>query len=135
MIDISGYLNNFSSTFAWLYSLLQSLHDSNVTSAQAKKKKKSGKNTDQSFQNMPCLKLKHQNVDHGHLKCNDKGHIFFFRVLLHFSSCFSCFPCSNHIQISFHSIFWIHRLDVFFIFITKNTSANRVLFLQFCKCL
>ena len=40
MIDISGYLNNFSSTFAWLYSLLQSLHDSNVTSAQAKKKKK-----------------------------------------------------------------------------------------------
>ena len=40
MIDISGYLNNFSSTFAWLYSLLQSLHDSNVTSVQAKKKKK-----------------------------------------------------------------------------------------------
>ena len=40
MIDISGYLNNFSSTFAWLYSLLPSLHDSNVTSAQAKKKKK-----------------------------------------------------------------------------------------------
>ena len=40
MIDISGYLNNFSSNFAWLYSFLQSLHDSNVTSAQAKKKKK-----------------------------------------------------------------------------------------------
>ena len=135
MIDISGYLNNFSSNFAWLYSFLQSLHDSNVTSAQAKKKKKSGKNTDQSFQNTPCLKLKHQNPDHGDLKCKDKGHIFFFRVLLHFSSRFSCFSCSNHIQISFHSIFWIHRLDVFFIFITKNTSANRVLFLQFCKCL
>ena len=84
MIDISGYLNNFSSNFAWLYSFLQSLHDSNVTSAQAKKKKKSGKNTDQSFQNTPCLKLKHQNPDHGDLKCKDKGHIFFF-------SCFTSF--------------------------------------------
>ena len=39
MIDISGYLNNFSSTFVWLYSFLQSLHDSIVTTAQAKKKK------------------------------------------------------------------------------------------------
>ena len=69
------------------------------------------------------------------LNARTKVIYFFFRVLLHFSSRFSCFSCSNHIQISFHSIFWIHRLDVFFIFITKNTSANRVLFLQFCKCL
>ena len=116
MIDISGYLNNFSSTFAWLYSLLQSLHDSNVTSVQAKKKKKSGKNTDQSFQNMPCLKLKHQNVDHGHLKCNDKGHFFFFVFYFIFLHVFLVF----HVQIIFKFLFTVYfgYIDwMFFLFL------------------
>ena len=133
MIDISGYLNNFSSTFTWLYSFLQSLHDSNVTSSQAKKRKVAKTRTRASkTRHVWNWNIKMQTTVTSNAMTKV---IFFFRVLLHFSSCFSCFSCSNHIQISFHSIFWIHRLDVFFIFITKNTSANRVLFLQFCKCL
>ena len=135
MIDISGYLNNFSSNFAWLYSFLQSLHDSNVTSAQAKKKKKVAKTRTRASKTRYVWNWNIKIQTTVTLNARTKVIYFFFRVLLHFSSRFSCFSCSNHIQISFHSIFWIHRLDVFFIFITKNTSANRVLFLQFCKCL
>ena len=120
MIDISGYLNNFSSTFVWLYSFLQSLHDSIVTTAQAKKKKK-GKSTDQSFQNTPCLKLKHQNADHDDLKCNDKGHIFYFFVFCFiFLHAFLVF----HVQIIFKFLFTVYfeYIDWMFFFYFYNQN-------------